>query len=193
MRVGKVASRTETAVLLALWFDKRIGEICAPSANTWTSWLLKIVQIRCPEASVKDYHSTLRHTPEERKSHQHRGGSLKRDLSVSNSQAGQTKFITKQISALCRVSRLTTRLLSSGVLSHNRWCIYLPLFFERLTRKQHASLKHFCFVLTSQVWSLSYKYIQYKNVLDQRYSNCFVRVPPHILSLQLCTPKVVGA
>jgi hypothetical protein len=27
--------------------------------------------------SVKDYDSTLRYTPEERKSHQHRGGSLK--------------------------------------------------------------------------------------------------------------------
>jgi hypothetical protein len=28
--------------------------------------------IRCPETSVKDYHSTLRNTPEERRSHQHR-------------------------------------------------------------------------------------------------------------------------
>jgi hypothetical protein len=34
-------------------------------------------QIRCPETAVKDYHSTLRYTPEERTSHQHRGGSLK--------------------------------------------------------------------------------------------------------------------
>jgi hypothetical protein len=30
-----------------------------------------------PETSVKDYHSTLRNTPEERRSHQNRGGSLK--------------------------------------------------------------------------------------------------------------------
>jgi hypothetical protein len=29
--------------------------------------------------------------------------------------------------------------------------------------------------------------------LDQSYSTFFVRVPPHIFSLQLCTPKVVGA
>jgi hypothetical protein len=33
----------------------------------WTSWPLKIGPIRCPEASVKDYHSTLRNTPEERR------------------------------------------------------------------------------------------------------------------------------
>jgi hypothetical protein len=43
----------------------------------WTSWPLKMEPIRCPETSVKDYHSTPRYTPEERKSHQHRGGSLK--------------------------------------------------------------------------------------------------------------------
>jgi hypothetical protein len=29
--------------------------------------------------------------------------------------------------------------------------------------------------------------------LKQWYSTFFVRVPPHIISLQLCTPKVVGA
>jgi hypothetical protein len=43
----------------------------------WTSWPLRMGPICCPETSVKDYHSTLRYTPEERKSHQHRGGSLK--------------------------------------------------------------------------------------------------------------------
>ena len=32
---------------------------------------------QCPETSVKVYHSTLRNSPEERRSHQHRGGSLK--------------------------------------------------------------------------------------------------------------------
>jgi hypothetical protein len=31
------------------------------------------------------------------------------------------------------------------------------------------------------------------NHVDQRYSTLFVRVPPDIISLQLCTPKVVGA
>jgi hypothetical protein len=38
---------------------------------------LKMGPICCPETSVKDYHSTLRYTPEGRRSHQHRGGSLK--------------------------------------------------------------------------------------------------------------------
>jgi hypothetical protein len=33
--------------------------------------------ICCPETSVKDYHSTLPNTSEERRSQQHRGGSLK--------------------------------------------------------------------------------------------------------------------
>jgi hypothetical protein len=33
--------------------------------------------IRCPETLVKDYHSRLRNTPEECRSHQHHGGSLK--------------------------------------------------------------------------------------------------------------------
>jgi hypothetical protein len=31
----------------------------------------------CPETSVKDYHSTLCNIPEERRSHQHGGASLK--------------------------------------------------------------------------------------------------------------------
>jgi hypothetical protein len=32
-----------------------------------------------------------------------------------------------------------------------------------------------------------------RHTLDQRYSTFFVRVPPHIIYLQFCTPKVVGA
>jgi hypothetical protein len=42
-----------------------------------TSCPLKMGPIRCPETSVKHYHSTLRNTPEERRSHQHRDVSLK--------------------------------------------------------------------------------------------------------------------
>jgi hypothetical protein len=34
---------------------------------------------------------------------------------------------------------------------------------------------------------------KHRHILDQRYSNFFVRVPPDLISLQLCTPKVVGA
>jgi hypothetical protein len=36
--------------------------------SSWTFWPLKMGPIRCPETSVKNYHSTLRNTPEERKS-----------------------------------------------------------------------------------------------------------------------------
>jgi hypothetical protein len=39
--------------------------------KTWTGPIFR------PETSVKDYHLTLRNIPEERRSHQHRGGSLK--------------------------------------------------------------------------------------------------------------------
>jgi hypothetical protein len=36
--------------------------------GSWTSGPYKMGQIRCPETSVKDYHSTLRYTSEERTS-----------------------------------------------------------------------------------------------------------------------------
>jgi hypothetical protein len=34
--------------------------------------------------------------------------------------------------------------------------------------------------------------VEKTRILDQWYSTFFVRVPPDIISLQLCTPKVVG-
>jgi hypothetical protein len=34
--------------------------------------------------------------------------------------------------------------------------------------------------------------ITVRHALEQWYSTFFVRVPPDIISLQLCTPKVVG-
>ena len=37
---------------------------------------VKMGPIRCHETSVKNYHTTPRNIPEERRSHQHRGGSL---------------------------------------------------------------------------------------------------------------------
>jgi hypothetical protein len=45
--------------------------------SSWTSWPLRMGPICCPETSVKSYHSTLRNIPEEHRSHQHRGGSMK--------------------------------------------------------------------------------------------------------------------
>jgi hypothetical protein len=47
------------------------------SFSSWISWPLKMGPKRCPEMSVKDYHSTLRNTPEEGRSHQYRCRSLK--------------------------------------------------------------------------------------------------------------------
>jgi hypothetical protein len=48
--------------------------------GSWTSRALKIGPTRCPETTVKDYHSTLRNIPKERRCHQHRGGSLESNL-----------------------------------------------------------------------------------------------------------------
>jgi hypothetical protein len=41
------------------------------------SWHMKMGPIRCPETSVNNCHTTLCIIPEEHRSHQHRGGSLK--------------------------------------------------------------------------------------------------------------------
>jgi hypothetical protein len=47
---------------------------------SWTSLPVKMGPIRCPETSVNNYHTTLCNIAEERRSHQHRGGSLKSKL-----------------------------------------------------------------------------------------------------------------
>jgi hypothetical protein len=59
-------------------------KLLVPSSSvSWTSRPLKMGPICRPETSIKDYYSTLRNIPEERRSHQHRGVSLKsRMLSV---------------------------------------------------------------------------------------------------------------
>jgi hypothetical protein len=72
---------------------RMIVEICAllgyaasngnPLPTFWDNVLVpssrvkKMGPIRCPETSVKDYHSTLHNNPEECTSHQHRSRSLK--------------------------------------------------------------------------------------------------------------------
>jgi hypothetical protein len=50
-----------TLLLLA----RQVGKAWEPCS--WNSWPLKTGPIRCPETSVKDYDSTLRNTPEERR------------------------------------------------------------------------------------------------------------------------------
>jgi hypothetical protein len=46
----------------------------------WDSWPVKMRPTRCPETSVNNYNTTPRNIPEERRSHQHRGWSLKSRL-----------------------------------------------------------------------------------------------------------------
>jgi hypothetical protein len=43
----------------------------------WTSWSLKMGPIHFPETTANNHHTTLHNIPEERKGHQHRGGSMK--------------------------------------------------------------------------------------------------------------------
>ena len=57
----------------------RLDNVSVPSSRVKKS---ENVPIRCPETSVKDYHITPRNIPEERRSHQHRGGSLKSRLDL---------------------------------------------------------------------------------------------------------------
>jgi len=56
------------------WFECAVGGVRHPQH---ISWPLKMWPLDCPETSVRNYHSTLRNIPEERRSHLHRGGSLK--------------------------------------------------------------------------------------------------------------------
>jgi hypothetical protein len=51
------------------------------------SWPVKMGPIRCPETSVNNYHTTPCNVPEERRSHQHRGGSLKSLFILNNYNA----------------------------------------------------------------------------------------------------------
>jgi hypothetical protein len=75
--------------------------VSVPSSNStmkqlyWTSWRLKTGPIRCPETSAKDYHSTLPNTPEERTSHQHRGGNLKSRLVDAFQNQPLCKYVQK--------------------------------------------------------------------------------------------------
>jgi hypothetical protein len=61
---------TQRRMVIVYW---RFGKTCRSGLVA----PCKMGPIRCPETSVKDYHSTLRNIPEERRSHQHRVGSLK--------------------------------------------------------------------------------------------------------------------
>jgi hypothetical protein len=58
----------------------------SPMKLHWPSLPLKMGPIYCPETSVKDYHSTVCHTAEERRFNQHCGGSLTSRKQASGSQ-----------------------------------------------------------------------------------------------------------
>jgi hypothetical protein len=51
--------------------------IWASSSSSWTAWPLKLEPPGCPDTSLRNYHSTLRKIPKERRCHIFRGGSLK--------------------------------------------------------------------------------------------------------------------
>jgi hypothetical protein len=58
--------------------------------------------IRCPETSVKNYHTTPRNIPEERRSHQHRGGSLKSKLADEYAASDLSAILATFISKVLR-------------------------------------------------------------------------------------------
>jgi hypothetical protein len=73
---------------------------------------LRMGQICCPETSVNNYHTTLRNASEERRSHQHRGGSLKSRLLQTH------VFSSLQLKDnLCMVK--CTEFVSDGL-----WCVF---------------------------------------------------------------------
>jgi hypothetical protein len=80
--------------------------------KSWTSRPLKMKPIGCPETSVQSYHSMLRNIPKERRSHIHRGGSLK-----SRTLTDSTQF-TDEVSGFCgaRSTRVMGPLLTRSSL-----------------------------------------------------------------------------
>jgi hypothetical protein len=69
-------SRIKESHFLLTWRNDYVA--IGPSAKVLLLDMpLKMGPKSCPETSVNDYHSTLRYAPEEHRSHQHRGGSLK--------------------------------------------------------------------------------------------------------------------
>ena len=64
----------------ALFWDTMRRRVLIVYRRFGTSWPFKMGPIRCPETSVNNYHTTPRNIPEERRSYQHRGGSLKSEF-----------------------------------------------------------------------------------------------------------------
>jgi hypothetical protein len=62
-------------MVIKFWFPSKSG--ISLSAQSRRSALFRDIARRCPETSANSYHTTPRNIPEERRSHQRRGGSLK--------------------------------------------------------------------------------------------------------------------
>jgi len=56
---------------------KKLSEFLTPEGATKNSWSLKMGPIGCPEMSGRNYHHSLRNSPEERRPRVLRDGNLK--------------------------------------------------------------------------------------------------------------------
>ena len=87
--VGDVSTHTLEIWALSKFYSARNGtfllafrdNLSVPSSrvrdSSWSVLPLKMGPIGCPQTSVRKCHSTLSKIPKERRSHSHRGGSLK--------------------------------------------------------------------------------------------------------------------
>jgi hypothetical protein len=85
------------------------------------SWPVKMGPISCPETSVNNYHTTPCNYPEDHKFHQHRGGSLKSNLTTNvNIIGGQWPYhYVHQLSD----SRDTLLTLRHPTMQHGIQCL----------------------------------------------------------------------
>jgi hypothetical protein len=68
---------TNKSMLSALFWDIMLRRVVFTDVSGQLIGDIFTGPIHCSETSVNNYHTTLRNIPEERRSHQHRGGSLK--------------------------------------------------------------------------------------------------------------------
>ena len=126
---------------------RRFGTTCGSylQGPSWTSWPYKTEPIGSPETSVRNYHSTLRNIPEERRSHIHRGESL-------NSHIGPTLdmlsypifcFLTTSNTNACFIDAVISLSIWSG-----RWSAVSTLILPLWTRIR----RHWTLILL--IWAL---------------------------------------
>ena len=111
----------------------------ASSSSSWTAWPLKLEPPGCPDTSLRNYHSTLRKIPKERRYPILRGGSLKSRDSSYLCNTHETLQKTKTIDSdwimngfffCCSASALESLILFSSywmssislTVSANKFC-----------------------------------------------------------------------